>query len=262
VELLGIDIGGSGIKGAPVDVDRGILVTERHRIATPQPAVPAAMVKVVAEIARHFSWSGPIGCTLPGVVKDGVAYSAANIDRSWIGTDGERLLRAATGCPVLLLNDADAAGIAEMRFGAGRGHVGLVVVITIGTGIGSAVFYRGELIPNTEFGHLEIRGKDAEDRASDRVRDAKQLSWERWSRRVTEYLGHLERLLSPDLIILGGGVSQKHEKFLPLLRTTVQVVPAQLRNDAGIVGAALAAQHLAERSDPVAQPSTDPNEPD
>lgn len=242
--LLGIDVGGSGIKGAPVDVDSGTLAKERHRIPTPQPATPEAMVPVVADVARYFEWQGPIGCTFPAVVKQGVVSSAANVHTSWIGTNGRERIAQATGCPTLLLNDADAAGIAEMQFGAGHGEQGVVLLITLGTGIGSALFVDGLLVPNTELGHLEMRGKDAEDRAADRIREEKDLSWKKWARRLDEYLAHLERLFSPDLFIIGGGVSKESGQFLPLLHTSARIVPAQLRNEAGIVGAALAAKAL------------------
>ncbi len=245
MEILGIDIGGSGIKGAPVNIKKGEMITERFRIDTPQPSKPSAVAEVVGQIAKHFDWHGPIGVTYPGIVQHGVAWSAANVDKEWIGTDGEALFNQATGCPVLLLNDADAAGIAEFEFGAGRGQDGVVLILTFGTGIGSALFNRGVLVPNTELGHVEIRGKDAEERTSDRIRQEKELSWEKWAERVNEYISYLEALFSPDLFIIGGGVSKKHEKFVPLLRTRAPVVPAQLFNDAGIIGAALAAQVLA-----------------
>lgn len=245
MEILGIDIGGSGVKGAPVDVEKGTLLTERKRIPTPQPPTPDALGDVVAEVARDFKWQGPIGCTFPGVIKAGVVYTAANIDESWVGFNGQKLLEEKSGCRVLFLNDADAAGIAEMEFGAGQGHQGVVIMLTFGTGIGSAIFVDGRLLPNTEFGHMEIRGKDAEHRAADRVRTEKELSWEKWAERVNEFLGRMEMLLSPDLFIIGGGVSKKHEKFLPLLKTRAEIVPAQLLNDAGIIGAALAAKGLA-----------------
>jgi polyphosphate glucokinase len=244
VQILGIDIGGSGIKGAPVDIQTGLLAAERYRLATPDPSLPEAVGNVVAKVVKHFAWQGPIGCTFPSVIRDGIVYTAANVNPAWIGTDGRWLLQQKTGCPVLLLNDADAAGIAEMKFGAGRGKKGVVIILTFGTGIGSAIFVKGQLVPNTELGHLEIRGKDAEWRASDHARQAKGLSWKKWARRVNEYLGRLEALFSPDLFIIGGGVSKKHAKFLPLLKTHAQVMPAQLLNDAGIVGAALAAKAL------------------
>jgi polyphosphate glucokinase len=240
MEILGIDIGGSGVKGAPVDTASGDMLAERHRIRTPHPATPEAVGNVVAELARFFGWQGPIGCTLPSVIKGGVAYSAANIDKAWIGTDAAQLLTAKTGCPATMINDADAAGLAEMRFGAGRDRKGVVMMLTFGTGIGSALFLDGRLVPNTELGHMEVRGKDGEHRASDRVREEKALSWAKWAARVNEYLGRIELLFSPDLIIVGGGVSKKHEKFMPLLRTRAEIVVAKLLNDAGLIGAALA----------------------
>lgn len=246
MEILGIDIGGSGIKGAPVDIEKGVMLTERQRLDTPQPSVPETVGDVVAEIARRFNWRGPIGCTFPAVIKHGVAYSAANVDKSWIGFNGQQLFEQKTGCPVLLLNDADAAGIAEMEFGAGKGEPGVVIMLTFGTGIGSAIFVDGRLVPNTEFGHMEIRGKDAEDRASDRIRAEKDLNWEKWARRVNEFLDRMELLFSPDLFIIGGGVSKKHDKFLPLLQTQAKVVPAQMLNEAGIIGAAMAAKVLTQ----------------
>ncbi len=244
MEVLGIDIGGSGIKGAPVDVSSGVLVADRYRIPTPQPSVPKAVCDVVAQIARHFKWTGPMGCTFPAVIKNGVAYSAANVDNSWIGTNGQKLIEKKTGCPTLLLNDADAAGFAEMEFGAGRGRTGVVILLTFGTGIGSAIFVNGTLIPNTEFGHMEVRGKDAEDRASDRIRKEEDLSWKKWAKRVNEFLGRMEILFSPDLFILGGGVSKKHQNYLRHLKTRAKIVPAQSLNEAGIIGAAMAARSL------------------
>jgi len=246
MEILGIDIGGSGVKGAPVDVEKGVLLAERQRIPTPQPPIPDALGNVVAEVAQHFKWQGPIGCTFPGVIKAGVVYTAANIDEAWVGLNGQKLLEEKTGCRVVFLNDADAAGIAEMQFGAGQGRQGIVIMLTFGTGIGSAIFVDGRLVPNTEFGHMELRGKDAEHRAADRVRTEKELSWEKWAERVNEFLGRMELLFSPDLFIIGGGVSKKHDKFLPLLQTRAEIVPAQLLNDAGIIGAAIAAKVLAQ----------------
>lgn len=244
--ILGIDIGGSGIKGAPVNVKKGVLAAERYRIPTPQPSTPDAIGDTVAEIASHFDWKGPIGCTFPAVIKKGVIYTAANVDKSWIGVNGRKLLRKKTGCPVLLLNDADAAGIAEMEYGAGRLQKGkgVIFLLTFGTGIGSAVFVNGSLLPNTELGHMEMNGMEAEHYASDLTRKEENLDWNEWAGRVNEYLDLLEALFSPDLFVLGGGVSKKHQKFLPLLRTQARVVPAQLLNEAGIVGAALAAKAL------------------
>lgn len=245
MRILGVDVGGSGIKGAPVNVKKGQLTEDRYRIPTPQPSVPGAVGDVVAEIARYFDWHDPIGIDFPAVIRNGVAYTAANVDESWIGTDARSLFEQKTGCPVVVLNDADAAGLAEMQFGAGRGRMGTVIVLTLGTGIGSAVFVDGVLVPNTEFGHLEIREKDAEDRASDRIRQEKDLSWKKWAKRINEFLYHLDVLFSPDLYIIGGGVSKKHEKYFRYLEAGADIVPAQLLNEAGIVGAALAAQGLA-----------------
>ena len=245
MEVLGVDIGGSGIKGALVQVEEGRLAADRFRIPTPQPSVPSSVANVISEIVTHFNWKGPVGCTFPAIVKDGVVYSAANIDKSWIGVNGQELFHNTTGNPFLLLNDGDAAGIAEMQFGAGKGHRGVVIILTFGTGIGSAIFVDGCLVPNTEFGHMEVRGKDAEDRASDRIRQEKDLSWGDWAERVNEFLGRMEALFSPDLFIIGGGVSKKHDKFLHLLTTRAEVKPAELRNEAGIIGAGMAARRLA-----------------
>ena len=237
--ILGIDIGGSGVKGAPVDVANGTLLAERFRIETPQPATPDAVAAAVAEVTAHFDWHAPVGATMPGVVKSGTLLTAANIHQSWVGTNAAQVFTRASGCPVTVLNDADAAGIAEMRFGAGKGRSGVVVMVTLGTGIGSAVFNNGVLLPNTELGHIEIRGKDAETRASARVREEKDLSFKMWGKRVDEYLDRIDALLWPDVVIIGGGVSKKADRFFPYLTTRAEVVPAQLLNDAGIVGAAL-----------------------
>jgi polyphosphate glucokinase len=244
MEILGIDIGGTGIKGAPVDTERGVLTAERQRIDTPKPARPEDVAEVVAQIVNHFDWKGPFGCTMPTIVRHGVVYSAANIDKSWIGTDAAQLFHHRTGLPVAVVNDADAAGIAEMQFGAGWDKQGVVIILTFGTGIGSALFVNGILVPNTELGHLEIRGKDAEHRASEKVRVEKELSWEKWAERVNEYLQHVEFLFSPDLFIVGGGASKKADRFLPLLDLKTPIVPALLLNDAGIVGAAMDAREL------------------
>jgi len=238
--FLGIDIGGTGIKGAPVNTETGQLAAERFRIPTPHPALPNSVADVVGEIAKHFEYSGPVGITFPAIVKKGIIYSASNVDSSWVGTDGATLFQSHLGGPVTVVNDADAAGIAEMRFGAGRGRTGVVILLTFGTGIGSALFYDGKLLPNSELGHLEIRGKEVERRASEKVREDKDLSWKEWAERVSEYLEHLERLFSPEVFIIGGGVSNKAEKFLPFLtaRTEVLIEAAQMRNEAGIIGAA------------------------
>ena len=240
--VFGVDIGGSGIKGAPVDLARGALAEERHKVLTPRPASPQAVVEAVVEVVRHFDHRGPVGLTFPGVVVGGRTRTAANVDKDWIGIDAEGLFREALDLPATLVNDADAAGIAEITYGAGRDRGGVVLVLTFGTGIGSALFVDGALVPNTELGHLELRGKDAERRASSAARERHELSWAEWAERVDEYLDLVEMLFSPQLVIVGGGVSRKHEKFLPLLRRReAEVVPAELRNDAGIVGAAMAA---------------------
>lgn len=241
-EILGIDIGGTGIKGAPVDVENGSLLAPRFRLLTPSPSKPKPMAETVAEIARHFAWTGPIGCGFPALVQAGVVRSAANIHKKWIGVDAQALFAEVTGSPVIVLNDADAAGLAEMTFGAGRGRNGVVMIITIGTGLGTALFLDGQLVPNTELGHIEIGGQDAELRASDAARQRDKLTWKRWAKRFNRYLNTLERLFSPDLFILGGGASKKHEKFIPLLSVRAEILPAQLLNEAGIIGAALAAR--------------------
>ena len=242
MSILGIDIGGSGIKGAPVDLDSGRFLAERCRIPTPDPSTPEAVAEVVAQIAAHFDWNGPVGCAFPAVVKHGVTHTAANVDDAWIGCDAARVFSDRLDAPVTLVNDADAAGLAELHFGAGRDIDGTVIMLTLGTGIGSAVFSRGMLVPNTEFGHMDIRGREAEHRASDRVRKAEDLGWEKWARRVSEVLQRMEALFWPDLFILGGGVSKKEDKFFHALDCATPVVAATLRNDAGIVGAALAAR--------------------
>ncbi|MEU8673650.1 polyphosphate--glucose phosphotransferase [Streptomyces sp. NPDC048560] len=242
MEIFGVDIGGSGIKGAPVDLNRGDLARERHKVLTPHPATPDGVAGCVAEVVGHFDWQGPIGITFPGVVTDGVTRTAANVDKSWIDTDARALLGERTGLPVTILNDADAAGMAEMAFGAGRGRKGTVIVLTFGTGIGSAVFTNGQLVPNTELGHLELHGHDAEKRASTKAKEDEDLSWQHWAHRVQKYLAHVEMLFSPELFVIGGGVSRKAEKFLPLIeKVRAEMVPAELQNNAGIVGAAMAA---------------------
>jgi polyphosphate glucokinase len=240
--VLGIDIGGTGIKAAPVDTGTGELTADRQKLATPEPSTPDAVEQIVQDLVKDFSWTGPAGITFPGVVTSGVIRTAANVDHSWIGVDAVKTFGESTQLQVTVINDADAAGVAEMRFGAGKGVTGTVLMLTLGTGIGSALFIDGTLVPNTEFGHVQIRGKDAEKRASEHAREEHDLSWGAWAGRVDEYLEHMEALLSPDLIIIGGGVSRKADKFLPLLKNLrAKVVPATLQNDAGIVGAALAA---------------------
>lgn len=237
-----MDIGGSGIKGAPVDLDRGDLAQERHKVLTPHPATPKGVTDGVAEVVGHFGWSGPVGITFPGVVTDGITRTAANVDKGWVDTDARTLLGERIGQPVTILNDADAAGVAEMTFGAGKGRTGTVILLTFGTGIGSAVFTDGRLVPNTELGHLELHGHDAEKHASTKAKEDEDLSWQHWAHRVQKYLLHVEMLFSPELFIIGGGVSRKAEKFLPLIeKVRAEIVPAQLQNNAGIVGAAMAA---------------------
>lgn len=242
MHVLGIDIGGTGIKGAPVDVATGQLLEDRKKIATPQPATPAAVTGVVKELASLFGWTGPVGATFPGVVTNGTVRTAANVDKGWIGTDASAAFGTAIGAEVTVLNDADAAGVAEMTFGTGKGEQGTVLMLTFGTGIGSALFTGGLLVPNTEFGHVEIRGKDAEKRASEHAKVLHDLSWSKWAGRVDEYMRHIEALMSPDLIIVGGGISKESDKWVPLLTgVRARIVPATLLNDAGIVGGAMAA---------------------
>jgi polyphosphate glucokinase len=246
VRGFGVDIGGSGIKGGLVDLEIGQLIGERVQIETPKPSQPDPVNAVVAQIVDAFGWTGRIGVTFPGVMKHGVAYTAANVDKSWIGTDVDAGLEKLVPGTVATLNDADAAGIAEMRYGAGRERDGVVLMLTFGTGIGSALFVDGHLVPNTEFGHIQVDGKDGEHRASAAVREREGLDYATWAQRVDHYLDVLEASLWPDLIIVGGGVSRQADEWVPLLTTRTPVVPAQLQNDAGIVGAALAA---AERPD-------------
>lgn len=254
MQVLGIDFGGSGIKGALVDMETGNLVTDKIRIPTPDPSTPEAVVAVMSQIVRELNYHGPIGVGFPSVVINGLIMSAANIDKGWVGYAGQKAIATATGCPVTVLNDADAAGMAEMRFGAGRippQEAGspapeaneVVMIFTLGTGIGSAMFVNGRLVPNLELGHLYLPGhnQDAEFYASDRIRQEHDMKWKTWGNRLNTYFQHIESLFSPQLIIIGGGVSKKHEKFLPYLQLRAKVIPAQLRNDAGIVGAALAA---------------------
>jgi polyphosphate glucokinase len=240
--ILGIDIGGSGVKGAPVDTVRGELLEERCRVPTPQPSDVASVVEAAAEVAGKFAGYDRVGVTFPGVVVDGVTRTAANVDKSWLDAPAADLFSERLGKPVSVLNDADAAGVAEVAFGAGKGQPGLIMMLTFGTGIGSALFVDGTLIPNTEFGHLELDGKDAELRASDRIREQEDMSWEKWAGRVQEYLRHVELLLSPRLFIIGGGVSRKSDRFFPLIDVRTPMVPATLLNNAGIIGAAVTAE--------------------
>ena len=242
MHILGIDVGGSGIKGAPVDTSTGELIAQRIRIKTPEKAEPRPVAEVVAQIAKSFDWKGQIGIGFPAPIKGGVAMMAANFSEKWVGTNADELFTKITGCDCTMINDADAAGLAEMSFGAGSGQVGTVILITLGTGIGSAIFYRGRLLPNTEFGHIEIEGYEAEARASDAARQRDDLSWKKYAKQLNRYLKMMEKLFWPDLFIVGGGISKEHEKFLPLLTIDIPVVPAELLNEAGIIGAAMAAQ--------------------
>jgi polyphosphate glucokinase len=243
--ILGIDIGGSGIKGAVVDTATGELTTDRHRIETPQPSTPGAVADEVAAVLAHHGYSGPVGCTFPGPIQAGVVRMAANMDDSWVGAGADDLFAARVGMPVHLINDADAAGVAEVRFGAGKGVGGVVLVCTFGTGIGTALFTDGQLVPNTELGHLELDGVDAETRAAARWRQEEGLSWKEWAARVEHYLRHLENLFWPTLVILGGGVSRRAEKFLHLVDIRTPLVASRMQNNAGIVGAALEAERRA-----------------
>ncbi|MET9360208.1 polyphosphate--glucose phosphotransferase [Streptomyces sp. NPDC006632] len=241
--VFGVDVGGTGIKGAPVDLARGDVAQERHKVLTPHPATPEAVVDGIAEVVGHFGWSGPVGMTFPGVITANTVRTAANVAEKWVGVDAARLVADRLGgLPVTVVNDADAAGVAEMNFGAGRGRNGTVILLTFGTGIGSALFVEGRLVPNTELGHLELNGHEAEKRASTKVKEDKDLSWPHWARRVQKYLAHVEMLFSPELFIIGGGVSRKADKFIPLIEgITAEIVPAELQNNAGIVGAAMVA---------------------
>jgi polyphosphate glucokinase len=249
---IGVDIGGSGIKGAPVDLAAGAFSADRIRVPTPDPSTPDAVSRVVADIVGQITEALPdgggdlpVGVTFPAVIQHGTARTAANVDKSWIGTDVQTLLTARTGHPVHVVNDADAAGVAEARFGAAKDVHGVVLVATLGTGIGTALLVDGVLVPNTELGHLELDGKDAETRASDAAREREDLSWKHWAKRLSAYFGALEALFWPDLIVIGGGVSKKSEKFLPDIEIRTPLVPAQLLNSAGIVGAAVLAAEAA-----------------
>ncbi len=237
--ILGIDIGGSGIKGALVNVETGALASERKRIPTPEGAHPGDVAEVVGQLVSSFKYKGVAGCGFPAVVRHGIVKTAANIHRAWIGQDVNWLLSDISRCTVLTVNDADAAGIAEMSFGAGRDQKGVVLILTLGTGIGSAIFVDGKLVPNLELGHIKIRGRDAEERASDAARQDKDLTWKKYARRLQEYLDEVQALVWPDLIIIGGGISKQTDEYLPLIKSQAKIIPAQLLNQAGIVGAAM-----------------------
>ena len=240
-EFLGIDVGASGIKGAIVDIKTGELLSERMRLATPTPSTPKAVAKTFAELVERLDWKGSIGCGFPSVIKDGVCYTAANIEKKWIGTNAEKLLSEATGCNVFVSNDADLAGLAEMRYGVGKGQTGSTLLITIGSGLGSALFVNEHLVPNTELGHVYLQGHKVigERYAADSIRKKEDLSWEEWGVRFNEYLLHIDKILRPKLIILGGGGSKKFDRFSHLLTLDTKVVPAELRNNAGIIGGAI-----------------------
>jgi polyphosphate glucokinase len=240
--ILGIDIGGSGIKGAPIDIKTGKLLEERHRIPTPEPSSPQKVAKTIKELVKYFKWEGPIGCGFPAVVQNGVVKTASNVDKSWIDTNARKLFSEATKLPVWVINDADAAGLAEVKLGAGAGFKGAIVVLTIGTGIGTSLFIKGKLYPNTEFGHVEFKGMDAEAYTSDATRKKENLDWETWGKRLNEYLMHVEFLCWPEMIILGGGASKKLDLFKEQLTLKAKIVPAKFLNDAGIIGAAMAAK--------------------
>lgn len=240
-EVLGIDIGGSGIKGAPVRIKQGTLAAERFRIPTPAGGRPKEMLRTITRIVDHFSWRGTIGCGFPAAIRDGVALTAANIDKSWIGIDINSRIRELTGCPCFTLNDADAAATAMVARGDATASTGTVLVVTVGTGLGTALFHNGQLLPNTELGHIRMKGGEAEDYASDRVRKELALSWREWGKRLGAYLRMMEKLFWPELIIIGGGVSKYHEEYAPWLGTETRVIASAMKNEAGIIGAALAA---------------------
>jgi polyphosphate glucokinase len=238
---FGVDVGGSGVKGGIVDLDTGHLIGERFKLATPQPSTPDAVATTVAAVVREFGWTGPLGVTYPGVVTNGIVRTAANVDKGWIGTDAVKVISGKLdGQAVTVLNDADAAGLAEEKFGAGKDNSGVIVLLTFGTGIGSAVIHNGVLLPNTEFGHLEVGGKEAEHRAASSIKDAKEWSYQRWTEEVTKVLVVIENAIWPDLFIAGGGISRKADKWIPMLKNRTPVVGAALQNTAGIVGAAMA----------------------
>jgi polyphosphate glucokinase len=238
---FGVDIGGSGIKGATVDLATGELLTERVKYPTPHPSTPQAVGQEVARLVAAAGWTGLVGATFPAVITHGVAHSAANVDKSWIGTDVDAVFTKATGCDVTVLNDADAAGLAEVRYGAAKGVAGVVILLTFGTGIGSGLFVDGVLVPNTELGHLELDGEDAEKKAAASAKETEGLSYKQWAKRVQHYMRHVEKLFTPDLFLVGGGVSKDADRWVPLLDLDTPVKPAELLNNAGIVGAALAA---------------------
>ena len=244
MKILGIDIGGSGIKGAIVNTKKGVLITERHRIETPQPATPYAVIQVITQVINHFNWHGKVGIGFPAAVVNGVVRTASNIDDSWIGIHAASEIKKEIGCPTYLVNDVDAAGFAEMKFGAGKKEKGVVLIAAFGTGIGTAIFNKTQLLPNTELGQIYLDNQiKAEHYAAHSVREKKNMDFETWGKRIHVYLAHLEKLFYPNLIIIGGGVSNKFNQFEPYLDLDTPVVPARNRNYAGIIGAALAANN-------------------
>lgn len=243
MKILGIDVGGSGIKGAIVDTKSGELTTKRYRIPTPQPATPTAVIQTITDIIKYFDWKGPVGCGFPAAIVDEIVMTASNIDESWIGLNAAKKIEEASGCPTHLVNDVDAAGFAEMKFGAGKKKKGVVFMAAFGTGIGTAIFNDKQLVPNTELGHLKMNGGIAENYAANSVKENNDLSWKEWGKRVNEYLQHIESLFYPTLIIIGGGVSKDFNDFKEYLKLNTKVVPAENKNHAGIIGAALAAKN-------------------
>lgn len=244
MEILGIDVGGSGIKGAIVNTRKGELVTERYRIPTPKPATPAAVIETIEAVINKFDWHGPVGCGFPAAVKNEIVKTASNIDNSWIGVNASARIEEKTGCPAHLVNDVDAAGFAEAEFGAGKDCCGTIFMAAFGTGIGTAVFHNQQLVPNTELGHIPLRGMAAENYAANSIREKEGLNWEEWGGRVNEYLQLIEALFWPDLIIIGGGVSKNFDEFESYIKIESKIVPAESRNNAGIIGAALAVNSL------------------
>ncbi len=242
MEILGIDVGGSGIKGAVVDTKKGTLLTDRHRIPTPQPATPTAVIETISELIREFNWHGQVGVGFPAAVVHEIVRTATNIDNSWIGVNAAAEIEKQTGCPTHLVNDVDAAGFAEMKFGAGKKNKGTVIIVAFGTGIGTAIFIKNKLVPNTELGHLIMNSEIAERYAANSAREREELDWETWGKRVNEYLVYMESLFYPDLFIFGGGVSKQFDEFKQYLTIETPIVPAKNRNHAGIIGAALAAK--------------------
>ena len=243
MDLLGIDVGGTGIKGAIIDTDSGQLISERKRLSTPRPANPQLIIETIVELIRFFNWKKEIGCGFPAVTHEGIVRTASNIDKQWIGLNAADLITEASGCPTYLINDADAAGQAEIAFGSGRGNIGNVIFFTVGTGIGSALFYQGNLYPNTELGFMKIKGRYGEHYAADSIRKSENLSWSQWGKRFCRYLKKVEVVLRPDLFILGGGISKKFALYETYLKCKTPIIPAQLKNNAGIVGAAVGASN-------------------